>query len=201
MSKKVCIFDIDNTLTHGQKATRKSCCINGKNCMVDNVQPAWPTSNSGTTTYVQDAIKNCKKNGYEVAIATAESGNESINSQQKKFIKSLFPNSIIYNTPLYQNSCTAQGYNGSCSGPGPGPACCNNEYKDKTNMYINIMNHLKIDPVDYNKSIVFDDDTSNLATAEGLGFNTCQASQKCGGSYCDNGCGVTRSCSELPNFL
>ena len=40
--KKVCIFDIDNTITHGENATSKTCCNVGDMCMLDKVRPAWP---------------------------------------------------------------------------------------------------------------------------------------------------------------
>ena len=200
MSKKVCIFDIDNTITHGETASKEICCAPGIDCINDSIAPAWPDK-SGTTSYIKDAIENCRKNGYELAIATAESGNECINPKQEKFINSLFPNSKIYGTELYQHSCTAQGFLGSCTeGVSPSPACCDNEYSDKTNMYINIMNKLEIPPSQYGNSIVFDDDMNNLATANRMGFMTCQASPNCGGKYCDKGCGITRSCSKLPIY-
>ena len=195
--KKVCIFDIDNTITHGENATSKTCCSVGDMCMLDKVRPAWPDK-SGSTTYIKEAVDNCVANGYELAIATAESGQESVNVTQQNFINSMFPK--IYGSKLYQNACTAQGYKGSCKNPKSHP-CCTTEYKDKTKMYLNIADTLGIKPENFGNSIVFDDDMSNLATANKLGFKTCQASTQCGGSYCDKGCGIGKNCAQLPNFL
>ncbi len=136
--KKVCIFDIDNTITHGENATSKTCCNVGDMCMLDKVRPAWPDK-SGSTTYIKESVDNCVANGYELAIATAESGQESVNVTQQTFINSMFPK--IYGSKLYQNSCTAQGYKGSCKNPKSHP-CCTTEYKDKTKMYLNIADTL-----------------------------------------------------------
>ena len=197
--KKVCIFDIDNTITHGENANSKLCCSTGDVCMLDDLKPAWPDK-SGATTYIKEAIGNCMNNGYQVAIATAESGQESINVTQQNFINKLFSGADIYGTNLYQNSCTAQGYKGSCKNPKEHP-CCTTEYKDKTKMYLNIADTLGIKPENFGDSIVFDDDMSNLSTANKLGFKTCQASNQCGGSYCDKGCGIGRDCARLPSIL
>ena len=71
MSKKVCIFDIDNTLTHGADATPKICCPSGeKNCLVSKYQPQWPPKKSGTSQYALDTIKKCKGNGKELVKKT-----------------------------------------------------------------------------------------------------------------------------------
>ena len=199
MSKKVCIFDIDNTLTHGADATPKICCPSGeKNCLVSKYQPQWPPKKSGTSQYALDTIKKCKDHGYEIAIATAETGLQVNPPKQRKFVREMIGKNL-YDTPMLQNSCTAQGFNYEmCTGnPKTDHVCCNTEYTDKTRMYLNIMNHLDIDPVDYGNSIVFDDDQSNLETARGLGFKTCQASLNCGGSYCTQGCGIPMGCSQL----
>ena len=157
MSKKVCIFDIDNTLTHGADADKTFCCPSGeKNCLVSKYQPNWPAEKSGTSQYALDTIKKCKKHGYEIAIATAETGLQVNPQKQRNFIRDL-THKNLYDTPMMQNSCTAQGYNyDMCTGnPNTDHVCCNTEYTDKTRMYLNIMNHLDIDPVDYGNSIVF----------------------------------------------
>ena len=187
---RVCIFDIDNTLSHGADADNKDCCYHNEKCLKYNPKPAWP-DNSGTSTYVENTINNCIDNGYHVAIATAEAGSESINKKQKNFINNLF-GSGIYNTPLYQNACTAQGERSKCD--------LQTEYKNKTPMYINIMNYLGIPPSEYSNSIVFDDDKNNLKIATNLGFKTCQASNNCGGEYCTKGCGLGKQCSILPLY-
>ena len=84
MSKKVCIFDIDNTLTHGADATAQICCPSGeKDCLVSKYSPNWPPKKSGTSQYALDTIKKCKDNGYEIAVATAETGLQ-VNPQKQR---------------------------------------------------------------------------------------------------------------------
>ena len=194
---RVCIFDVDNTLTHGIDASQSSCCPQGNNCLLNDpqYQPNWPTTGSGTSQYVLDTIKKCKNNGYDIAIATAESGLESMNPHQKRFIKAV-TGKQLQGTPMFQNSCTAQGIdNATCvQGNKDNHPCCANEHPDKTNMYNNIMNHKNIPKNKWNRSIVFDDAQSNLDTAKKLGFRTCQASPKCKGVYCNKGCGIPLSC-------
>ena len=147
-----------------------------------NFQPNWP----GTSHAVLDTIQKCR------AIATAESGTEALNKKQRNFIKNIVGENIV-DTPMYQNACTAQGvYNVDCSKNNH--ICCTTEYPDKTQMYTNIMNHKGINPEEWHKSIVFDDAKSNLQTAHKMGFQTCQASPQCGGTYCDKGCGLMDDC-------
>lgn len=159
---KVCIFDIDNTLTHGTLATNASCCKSGEQCIRNETkyQPSWPDTGSGTSQFVLDTIQECKNNGYDIAIATAESGNESLNNRQREFIKNVIGEDTIVDTPMYQNACTAQGFNHiDCSKNTH--QCCTNEYNDKSQMYRNIMDYKGIPKDQYYRSIVFDDSITN----------------------------------------
>ncbi len=193
----VCIFDIDNTLTHGADATNELCCPDKHpKCLLDQdkYQPSWPETGSGTSKSVLRTIHKCKQKGYDIAIATAESGNESLNDKQRDFIQQVVGEDLV-DTPMYQNACTAQGVHDiDCSTQNH--LCCEHEYKDKTEMYRNIMKHQNIDQDsdDWKKSIVFDDDESNIQTAILMGFQTCQASPQCDGTYCDQGCGIMDYC-------
>ena len=192
---RVCIFDIDNTLTHGKAASNKLCCPSNNPCCLLNspqFQPNWPESGSGTSDAVLDTIKKCREKGYDIAIATAESGMEALNKKQRNFIKNIVGENIV-DTPMFQNACTAQGvYHVDCSKNNH--ICCTTEYSDKTQMYTNIMNYKGVKPEEWHKSIVFDDAKSNLQTAHKMGFQTCQASPQCGGKYCDEGCGLMDDC-------
>lgn len=71
-----------------------------------NFQPNWPES-SGTSHVVLDTIQKCRARGYDIAIATAESGTEALNKKQRNFIKNIVGENIV-DTPMYQNACTAQ---------------------------------------------------------------------------------------------
>ena len=183
--EKVCIFDIDNTLTHGAKASENTC----PNTIFENrPEPAWPVR-GGTNQFVKQVVQKCKDKGYGLAIASAESGDEAINQRQYTFLSNINSdfNPQFLQSPRYQTSCSIFSK----------PYCLKNEYADKTAMYQNIMNYYNIPPANWNQSIVFDDVTSNLCTANRLGFKTCQASPECGGSYCEQGCGIGRDCLNV----
>lgn len=183
---KVCIFDIDNTLTHGADANAQTC----RNLRFHNdPSPAWPNG-SGTTNEVKNIVQRCVDNGYQIAIASAESEEESVNDTQIKFLESINPvfDARFFKSPRYQRSCT---------GLKMKPYCTTNEYSDKTAMYQNIMRHYGVPPTEWKNSIVFDDDYVNIETANRMGFRYCQASQGCSGKYCSTGCGVRNDCESI----
>lgn len=214
-NNKVCIFDIDNTLTiyehlDSNKNVSRICAKH-----ITSVKPAWPKQ-SGTTQYIIDTLRACDSKGFHIAIATAEAGKNAWSREQEQFLtflgdkaglrSSIIPENTIFgtfewmDTPLYQNSCTALGYNRSnyCES-----VYCRDEPCEfsvtKIPSYMNILNYLKIDPNRYNQSIMFDDSLQNLTDANTLGLQTCQASPICGGVECRGGCGVPKSCIELIN--
>ena len=185
----VCIFDVDNTLTHAANASAMLC----PSAALDNTPPpAWPV-NGGTNNWVKLAIKTCVEKGYDIAIATAESGSQAgtggaSNLVQKKFIKSLAPNTFteaFFNTPAFQTSCgvVKSSVNGT-------RWCIANEYGRKEAMYIKILNYYNIVPTQWQYSIMFDDELKNLTAANQVGLKTVQSSPNCAGSYCDKGCGI-----------
>ena len=181
--KKVCIFDIDNTVTVGGK----SCCKH-----LDNVvQPSWPEKGSGTTEGAKLAIKNCIENGYIIAFATAESECEATNEIQKKFIKYIYPSATeeFFNSYLYQHSGRL------LSDP-------ELEFESKQPGVVNIMgrNGLDIPHSDWGCSIFFDDNIQALSDVARLGLQVRQASIECGGKYCDFGCGITEQLADLRLF-
>jgi hypothetical protein len=180
--QRACLFDIDNTLTHGANASQAACCAGGTSCFVDSPPPAWP-AHSGTNTYVREIVSLCREKGFAIGVTTAESGKDALNPTQKAFIDSTVGPGI-YASFAYQNSCTVITQ----------PWCKENPYNDKTVMYINMMNAYNIPPSEWQNSIVFDDLEANLVTARGLGFRTCRASPSCGGEYCSTGCGLERDC-------
>ena len=187
-SNKVCIFDIDNTLTHAEHAK----CYNRD----DSVRPSWPP-NSGTNTDVKEMIKQCHEHNYHIAIASAESGEEQglmfSNPKQRAFIRSLDPtyDNTIFNDEFFQSPA----FQGSCSvvktvDRNGDPWCRTNEHPRKEAMIQNILNYFNISPDVTGCSILFDDDISNLATATAMGLRAVQSSLECGGKYCDRGCGI-----------
>jgi hypothetical protein len=183
---KVCIFDIDNTLTHGVDANSNTC---------PGVQfhndpgPSWPKVGSGSTNDIKAVVQKCRDQGYGLAIATAESENEAINPTQFAFLKDINP-------AFDEQFLTSDRFQRACSVVDP-PYCITNEYANKTGMYENIMNSYGIPPDQWGNSVVFDDDMNNLTTARGMGFRVCQASPECGGKYCTKGCGVRKDCFNV----
>ncbi|MFT6437658.1 MAG: hypothetical protein ACJAVI_005734 [Candidatus Azotimanducaceae bacterium] len=116
--RAVCIFDVDDTLTHAADANATLC----PNTQFDNQPPPGFPPGGGTTNWVKTAIQQCEDLGYEIAIATAESGSQSgtggaENPKQHTFISSLSPrfNDDFFVSPAFQTSCkvvTAEGQNG-----------------------------------------------------------------------------------------
>lgn len=184
--KKVCIFDIDNTLTHGAQANNQLCP--GVQFYKDP-GPHWPPG-GGTTNEIREVIKECQNQGYDIAIATAESEEEAVNDIQFKFLENINPDIFtpqFFVSDRFQRSCSVVA----------SPYCNTNEYADKTGMYQNIMKHYGIPPNEWKNSVVFDDDMNNLTTASRMGFRVCQASPECGGKYCPQGCGVRKNCLSV----
>jgi hypothetical protein len=188
---KMCIFDIDNTLTFANNANEEACGVSFDD---SGPPPQWPDP-SGTTDVVKQAISDCLKNDYGIAIATAETGNQA--ESNIEFIKSLNPylDDAWIRSPNFQHSCTI----------GDKKLCKDVPYSDKTAMLLNIMNYNNIPPEEWENSVFFDDAMSNLSTAstfsevsdDGTDLKTCQASPNCGGEYCDTGCGLPRGCLNL----
>ena len=185
----VCIFDIDNTLTHGEKATQSVC----PDTIFDNDPPPnWP-KNSGTNHWVKRAIQTCVAKGYNLAIATAESGKEAgsggaPNPIQRKFVTSLAPDLF---TPSFFESAAFQTACGVVKSEVDGTKwCLDHEYGRKEMMMIEIMNYYNIIPTRWKYSIMFDDELKNLTAASQLGLKTVQSSPNCAGVYCDTGCGI-----------
>ncbi len=187
---KVCIFDIDNTLTHGADANSQVCP--GVK-FINSYPPDWPKG-GGTTDQVKNVIQACKQRGFAIATASAESGREELNENQRAFLKHLDPvfTDDFINSPRLQYACTVSNK----------PYCTTNEFGNKAGMYQNIMNYYGIPPDQWKNSVVFDDDLKNINTASELGFKTCMASQECSGRYCSQGCGVRSNCiGVLDNTL
>jgi len=187
--RAVCIFDVDNTLTHGQNANEAWC---PETDFDNDPPPDWP-ENSGTNNWVKRAIQKCLERGYDLAIATAESGTEAgsggaSNPIQRKFITSLAPavfTPSFFSSPAFQTACGVIG-----SEVGGRKWCLDHEYGRKEMMMIKIMNHYNIAPPQWKYSILFDDELHNLTAATQLGLKTVQSSPNCGGLYCDTGCGI-----------
>lgn len=185
---KVCIFDIDNTLTVGAK---HGCALSAA-----SVPPAWP-ENSGTTDAVRAAVRACHEAGFAIAVASAESKPEETNAQQLAFLRSLDPASpaapavftdAFFAGPALQGAWTVLA---AADAEREFPAHFGGTVGAKQAMYLNVMKHYDVPMACYGKSIVFDDQLENLAAAHSLGFRTVQASPECGGVYCDAGCGLT----------
>lgn len=190
---KVCIFDIDNTVTVGDRHDATKCPV------VMGPKPAWPAKNSGAPQAALDAVATCHANGYKIAFASAESKTEGNNDKQKAFIKALDPtggrlfDDAFFESPAYQNSWTL------LSHKAPGDAAL--EYGRKEAMFLNILKHYEVPPQCFPFSIVFDDQTENLCSAHNLGLRTVQSSPECGGLYCEQGCGLGPSALEAIRSL
>lgn len=191
MCPRVCIFDIDNTVTVGSSHDPAVCRV------LPGPPPAWPTSNSGTTQTVKDAIKACHDKGYKIAFTSAESRSEGNNATQMAFIRSLDPTGNLFDksffdSPAYQNSWNILAHTASDK---------TLEYGHKETMFMNVLQHYGVPPECFQSSIVFDDQTENLCTARTLGLRSVQASPECGGFYCTSGCGITRDALETIDRL
>lgn len=186
--RRACIFDIDNTVTVGQDHDPAACPV------VPGPPPAWPQRNSGATQAVRDALAACYAQGYSIAFASAESRSEGNNEAQKRFVRSLDPTGgslftdAFFESPAYQNSWTVLAPTEETRGL---------EYGRKEAMFLNILRHLEIPPACFKHSVVFDDQTENLASAHELGLRSVQASPECGGFYCTEGCGIPAGALRL----
>jgi len=179
---RVCIFDIDNTVTvgHDCEATRDN--------VIAEPSPHWPT-NSGTTSIVLDVLKKCHNSGFKLAFASAESEEQGRNAIQYAFITSLEPipglfNKTFFDSPAYQQSWNVVAHT---------PATAKQEYPRKDAMIMNIMKYYNVVPDCFGHSIMFDDAEANLETARNIGLGVVQASPECGGVYCKRGCGLRNS--------
>jgi len=184
---KVCIFDIDNTLTVG---THHTCQLT-----TGGAQPAWP-ENSGATDSIRQAVRVCHEAGFKIAVASAESRPEETNDKQKAYLRSLDPtpqtpavfDDAFFASPAFQGAWTvlAQADQDKEFRPNLGGTV-----GAKQAMFLNILKHYDVPMACYGKSVVFDDQTENLCAAHSLGLKNFQASPECGGVYCDYGCGIT----------
>ena len=181
---RVCIFDIDNTLTTGADHDPAMCTV------LPGPSPAWPESNSGATQDIKNAIKACYDKGYKIAFTSAESRSEGCNDKQKAFISSLDPsadgklfNSAFFDSPAYQNSWNVLSHTQATD--------AKLEFGHKEAMFLGALQHYGVPPECFKSSIVFDDQAENITTAHGLGLRAVQASPECGGFYCTWGCGLT----------
>ena len=196
--KKVCVFDIDNTLTAA--ATLPQVC---------NLSPVGKSADTSTSSahgdpaapYAKEAIKRCRGKGYGVAIATAESKKNATSDIQKKFLRSIGWNEET--DPLYHcdlsKQVTGRSYT-TCADP-------TNLGSVKKPMYEKIAKDFNVDIKDL---IIFDDDEKNLSLCRYLmtnaGSTSCnetkcnnciQASTNCDGKWCGEGCGLTKQNFDL----
>lgn len=181
--EKVLFLDLDGTLAVGKDATEEDC----PGVQIDrSVNPAWP-NHSGTTDVVRAAIKKAKREGYEVSIVTAESGEEALNSQQLKFLRSIdpevFTDEFLF-SPLFQHACSLRQRKINC---------WTEEINDKPEMVMNVFRYLGIPKNKWHLSVFVDDNLNNLAEVAKLGLQVVQASANCGGRLCTQGCGVPLS--------
>uniref|UniRef100_A0A7S2WAW1 Acid phosphatase n=1 Tax=Mucochytrium quahogii TaxID=96639 RepID=A0A7S2WAW1_9STRA len=79
-SQKVCIFDIDMTLTRGAFANASKC-----NCELPKYDHGWPG------VYAKQAVEECLHQGFQVGISTAEPRVVALSKQRKEFLRQLSP--------------------------------------------------------------------------------------------------------------
>ena len=196
---KVCVFDIDNTLTANRTQTTNRL----------KSESGFPAS-----SYAKKAVEYCRKKGYGVSVATAETEKVAKSAKQTKFLKSVgidpktdpieaCPNSKskkMYdpNSKKSYDSCTDTRYGVVSMSHGEDARL--RLVKDppsggsvKKPMYENIAKHFG---VGLNKLVIFDDDGANLRLCRYMtgNCNNCiQASKNCGGKWCPDGNGITKS--------
>lgn len=194
---KVCIFDIDNTLTVG---TNHRCTL-----IDGGRQPAWP-DNSGATESIRDAVQACYEGGYKIGVASAETKTEETNDQQIAFLRSLDPTPIspsVFNDAFFASAAFQGAWTvlANQDQEKEFPPNFGGGMGAKQAMFLNIMKHYDVPMACYGKSVVFDDQTENLCAAHSLGLKSVQSSPECGGVYCDYGCGITAASVEgIKNF-
>ena len=187
---RVCIFDIDNTLTVGALHDERVCPV------VGNRSPSWPENGSGTTSAVLETISECIKNGYAIGVASNETRSQETNDTQTAFLKSLAPSidDSFLKSPALQGAWSlladADAETEIHSQDG-------GAFGVKQAMYLNILKHYAVPKACWRESIVFDDQMENLASAHSLGLRTFQASPECGGIYCEKGCGLPEGASAF----
>jgi len=196
---KVVIFDIDNTLTVGQKHDENACPV-----LPGISAPTWPTDDegSGTTQAVMDTIQAARDSGYKLAVASAESYDQQYNRKQKAFLESLFGQDNILGTPAEQSA-----YNEFSPGKTTNPVePFENETIDESDggalgmkeaLITNIMQYYGVPKPCWRHSVHFDDQIENNAAAHALGLRTFQSSPECGGFYCQWGCAIPNGTAAM----
>lgn len=178
---RLCIFDIDHTLTTGAEAKCPGSYGLGT--------PSWPYT--AVAPHAKDAIRTCLDHGYGIAFATSESYLEQYNERQRTFISSLDPTpdgslftKEFLDGPLFQ---------GTWSVVARRPDTADIELPHKEAMILNIMREQGIPPSCFSHSLFFDDSVAHLESARNLGLRVVQASPECGGRSCPMACGIDRS--------
>ena len=212
---KLCIFDVDNTLSRGTAAcTKGNPCTTksqgGKNntcaCSEKDAYFSCPA------VYGKGAYQGCKDRGYNVAIATAEGLPTAVQncSFLQKEIGVKMPCQKLdnwnENSPLQSDFCggydeTSCGKQSKCTWTKtPFRSSCKSKPDQfgsiKKPMVNNIMKYYQMDPTkksDRGRVILFDDDKRNGAMAKNMGIHWQQASVQCKGVYCESGCGTTET--------
>lgn len=188
---KVCIFDIDNTLTVGQQHDEARCAL-----LPNTPPPAWPSKGSGATAAIKAAVQACVDGGYKLAIASAETASEQLNQVQLNFLKSIHPSidDAFLQSPAFMGSWSLLSARDADTHVDPHDG---GGFGIKQAMYFRALQHYEVPKACWRDSIVFDDQMENLAAAHALGLKTIQASPECGGVYCDRGCGLTEGSAAL----
>lgn len=133
---RVCIFDIDNTVTVGDERDERRC-------RALQPSPAWALNNIGSTCIVRQAVRKCYVSGYWIAFASAESKDEGLNLQQQKFIRSLEP-ARPWEDPVFgQSFFTSPAYQTSWSILYQSPETEKLEYGKKEAMMLNSLRYLR----------------------------------------------------------
>ena len=149
---KVCIFDIDHTLTRGSTSRPSKC---------ETTRFEDELAESDPAAYGRAAIANCVAMNFSVAVASAEA---SWYIEGKKEFLTLISDGVFdaafFSTPAFQHG-------------GLLPEM------DKKPEYTNILNYFGATP---SCAIVFDDSAMNGKAATDLGLNWQVASSSCDGS-------------------
>jgi hypothetical protein len=161
---KVCIFDIDHTLTRGSKASASQCSVNAFGPSLDGEDVA---------AFGSAAIQACVAMNFTVAVASAEAS--WYVEGKKPFLTDVSEG--LFDDKFFASEAFQHG--------GLMPAL------DKKPEYTAILSYFQTTP---NCAVVFDDSNMNGKSATDLGLNWIVASASCGGSQlCNSACGLTES--------
>eukprot|EP01065_Artemidia_motanka_P020565 TRINITY_DN2461_c2_g1_i1.p1 TRINITY_DN2461_c2_g1~~TRINITY_DN2461_c2_g1_i1.p1 ORF type:complete len:246 (+),score=80.60 TRINITY_DN2461_c2_g1_i1:64-738(+) len=190
----LCVFDIDATLTRSAKADPVVCRADANPAPLDATPvcrscvgrvPEYKRRQAGAdslpATFGKQAVQQCLANGFAVGVATARSCNGSTLNARLGWMQQM---------GLPQDVVSAAGGPGQAVGCAPFASASNKLNKSKS--ITRLIKHYKVTP---QQTIFFDDSAAALGAAKKAipGLHTQLASSNCGGTWCSQSCGLTKT--------